>query len=201
MDARKKIDRRDLLKILAGTAALAPLAGCKANILGSPVGINRLRPPGAVDEEDFTGRCIRCGRCIEVCPYRSIVPLDATDGVNAGTPLILAEKMPCYLCMECVVVCPTGALQKIELEDTRMGMAIINNETCLAQTDDTLCRTCYSVCPLRDIAIHLKEFKPQVDTSACTGCGVCVHACPIEDSNGVKPILIDPDFVPQGESS
>ena len=181
---------------MGATAAVAPAA---AHPLRSPVGVNRLRPPGAVDERSFTGRCIRCGRCAEVCPYRSIVPLDARDGVNAGTPLIRAEEVPCYLCMECVAVCPTGALQRIELAETRMGTAVIDPHTCVAWTEETLCRTCYSVCPLRDAAIHLTEFKPHVDPDRCAGCGICAHACPVDLGGGRRPVVIDPAYEPRGE--
>ncbi|MBW2452655.1 MAG: ferredoxin-type protein NapG, partial [Deltaproteobacteria bacterium] len=28
-----------------------------------------LRPPGAVTEEEFLKKCLRCGRCAHVCPY------------------------------------------------------------------------------------------------------------------------------------
>jgi len=181
---------------VGATAAAAPAA---AHTLRSPVGVNRLRPPGAVDERSFTGRCIRCGRCAEVCPYRAIIPLDARDGVNAGTPLIRAEEVPCYLCMECVAVCPTGALQRIELAETRMGTAVIDHHTCVAWTEETLCRTCYSVCPLRDSAIHLTEFKPHVDPDRCAGCGICAHACPVDLGGGRRPVVIDPAYEPRGD--
>ena len=33
---------------------------------------NRLRPPGAVAEKDFLALCIKCGQCLQVCPYHSI---------------------------------------------------------------------------------------------------------------------------------
>ncbi|MFA6019322.1 MAG: 4Fe-4S binding protein, partial [Rhodospirillales bacterium] len=28
----------------------------------------RLRPPGAIDENEFLAACIKCGQCVQVCP-------------------------------------------------------------------------------------------------------------------------------------
>ncbi len=189
--------RRSFLKILSGTACLlmlpAPVRAKK--LLSSPVTRNRLRPPGAVPEEIFAGKCIRCGRCVEVCPYKSIIPLDFRSGVYAGTPLIFAENVPCYLCMKCVQVCPTGTLQKISQEQTRMGLAVVNKHQCFAWQERTLCRTCYDVCPFKNQAIMLdEELKPVVLEDHCTGCGICTHACPFTAENGEKAINIEPLF-------
>ncbi len=179
--------------MLLGGALVLPFAtfGCAAS--PSPVGINRLRPPGAVAESDFSALCIRCGRCSEVCPFFSVKLLDASYGSQAGTPLILADDVPCYLCMQCVDVCPSSALRSVEMEQTRMGLAVIDRESCVAWTGEALCRTCYSVCPLRDRAIELIELKPEVIDDACTGCGICAQACPITNSEGKRPVVIDPE--------
>ena len=34
-----------------------------------------LRPPGAVPESEFMARCIKCARCIDVCPTDVLEPL------------------------------------------------------------------------------------------------------------------------------
>ena len=31
-----------------------------------------LRPPGALEEKRFIGACVKCGRCAQACPYKSI---------------------------------------------------------------------------------------------------------------------------------
>jgi len=188
-------DRRTLIKGLAGLVVLGPATVSFGGnrFFSSPVlRIDRLRPPGAVSEDDFTGQCIRCGRCMEVCPYHCIKPLDIRDGLSAGTPVIDVRESPCFLCMECVVVCPTGALQPIALEETRMGLAVIDITTCAAHQPETLCRTCYSVCPLRDHAIELIEMVPVIVDDTCTGCGVCVQACPVELQGGGRAIAVEP---------
>ncbi|MEN8140696.1 MAG: 4Fe-4S dicluster domain-containing protein [Thermodesulfobacteriota bacterium] len=185
--------RRFFLKSLAGLALLLGEAGrAPAAIFASPLTSNRLRPPGAVSEEEFVGKCIRCGRCVEVCPYRCITPLDIRHGVQAGTPLINVVEIPCYLCMKCVKVCPTGTLADIDQQQTRMGLAILNRHLCFNWQGMTMCRTCYDVCPFKEQAIRLDELRPLVIEESCVGCGICVHSCPISAADGSKAINVVP---------
>jgi len=192
------VERRDFLKIAALPLVAAAAGGVKeagAGLFASPVKTNLLRPPGAVPEEIFTSRCIRCGRCVEVCPYVSIVPRDVSGaGVNAGTPLIDVTKVPCYLCMKCVEVCPTGTLRRISQADTRMGLAVIDRYACMTWKEEgmLLCRTCYNVCPFKEKAIKLDQLRPVVIDEFCTGCGICTHGCPVTLENGKKAINIEP---------
>jgi len=194
------VKRRSFLKLLgAGLSGLAlrpQQAG--AALLRRPVATNRLRPPGAVAEEVFAAKCIRCGRCVEVCPYRSIVMLDIRHGIHAGTPLVEAEKVPCYLCMKCVAVCPTGSLASIRQEETRMGLAVISTYSCLAYEGTTLCRTCYDKCPFVEKAIRLEQLKPVIDERNCTGCGLCTNACPVTTADGKKAVNIEPVYASRG---
>ena len=189
---KEEFSRRGFLKLIFGIVSFLGVSGKKANasLFKSPVKRNQLRPPGAVPEEIFAGKCIRCGRCAEVCPYRCIYMLDARWGVWAGTPLIFVEKIPCYLCMKCVEVCPTGTLIKIKQEETRMGLAVINKRYCVSWLETALCRSCYNACPFKDVAIKLERLKPVVIDDKCTGCGLCVHACPMNP----KAINIEPIY-------
>ena len=188
--------RRLFVKGILGSAVLFGFGSghTQAALLENPVATNRLRPPGAVPEEIFPAKCIRCGRCVEVCPYRSVIMLDIRAGVHAGTPIIEAENIPCYLCMKCVDVCPTGSLLRVSQEDTRMGLAVIDKYSCAAWEGTTLCRTCYDKCPFPEKAIRLDQLKPIVETDFCTGCGLCTHACPVTLENGRKAINIEPIY-------
>lgn len=165
--------------------------------------VNRLRPPGAVREDMFMELCIRCARCIEVCPYDSIHRADLYEKLQIGTPYIFAEHRACYLCMKCPPVCPTGALNpKLEEpEKVRMGIAVINQDTCLnflyyeeemkgvSTGYAQLCNTCYNVCPFTDDAILLDKFILPVITEKCTGCGICVEKCPTQPKSiNVYPV-------------
>lgn len=154
--------------------------------------MNKLRPPGAADPKEFMSLCIRCARCIAVCPYNSIKRAGLAEGLEVGTPYVYADDRACYMCMLCTQVCPTGALDSkiTEPEQTRMGIAKIDENTCLnhayardeaaGKTDGTAlyCNTCYNVCPLQGKAIYLKDLVIPVITGECTGCGICTERCP-----------------------
>lgn len=188
--------RRTFLKIIGAGSAVLTLypRSASARLFETPVTTNRLRPPGAVVEELFPAKCIRCGRCVEVCPYRSIRMLDVRSGIHAGTPLVEVEKVPCYLCMKCVDVCPTGSLERVDQIKIRMGLAVIDKFHCAAWIGTTLCRTCYDKCPYPEQAIRLDQLRPIVDESACTGCGLCTHACPVSVEKERKAINVEPVY-------
>ena len=97
----------------------------------------RLRPPGAVEEERYLTMCIKCGQCLQVCPYDSILLEDYDGKAGVGTAYIAPLDRGCYLCeaFPCVLACPTGALdhEANVIEKVHMGMAIIVNESaCIA---------------------------------------------------------------------
>ena len=150
-----------------------------------------LRPPGAADEADFRRLCTRCGKCVAACPHDSI---ELAGGLFAGArrfPRILPERAPCYLCMKCPPVCPTGALDPRvdEPAAARMGRAYIKKSRCHNYREErVMCMTCFDRCPLRGRAVVLvaKEKVYPAMTTACVGCGVCEYVCP-EDAVVVAP--------------
>ncbi|MFA7557129.1 MAG: 4Fe-4S dicluster domain-containing protein [Hydrogenophaga sp.] len=73
----------------------------------------RLRPPGALNEDDFLASCIKCGQCVQVCPVQAIELGDIDDGFGIGVPYISARDQACdFSCdaVQCILACPTGAL-------------------------------------------------------------------------------------------
>ena len=109
------------------------------------------RPPGGQDEDRLLGMCVRCGKCMEVCPTGVIAPAHIEDGiVGVRTPRLDFSRSKAQLgslagwcdhCNEenggtprCAQVCPTGALTPPEgstFDSMRLGTAVINRDWCL----------------------------------------------------------------------
>ncbi len=137
-DKMQNKKRRDFIKGVGGFSIVALATG--AGLYFAPELKSDkllLRPPGAVEEEDFLKLCIKCGQCLQVCPYDSILLEDIKGGASLGMAYINPLERGCYLCsaFPCILACPTGALdhEKDELKYVHMGMAVIVNESaCLA---------------------------------------------------------------------
>jgi len=156
-----------------------------------------IRPPGALDEPEFLGACIRCGLCVRDCPYDTLSLARLGDEVATGTPFFTARDVPCEMCEDipCVKACPTGALdhELTDIDNARMGLAVlIDEENCL-NFQGLRCDVCYRVCPAINEAIKLEMqhnarsgkhalFIPTVHSDACTGCGKCEKACVLEEA-------------------
>jgi len=162
----------------------------------SRAGAFTLRPPGAKEEADFLASCIKCGQCVEACPFDTLALASADEEAATGVPYFEPRETPCYMCEDvpCIEACPTDALgEGIAIEDARMGLAVlIDQENCLA-FQGLRCEVCYRVCPLIGEAIRLEMrpqkrtgkhayFLPVVDSDRCTGCGRCENACILEEA-------------------
>lgn len=199
-DGKAKAARRRFLgeaaRAACGVAIFALGLGAVAKQAKS-LPATALRPPGAIAEADFSAACVRCGMCVQVCPYDTLKLAEIGQDVATGTPYFNARAVPCEMCEDipCVAACPTGALDPA-LEDitkARMGLAVlIDQETCL-NARGLRCDVCYRVCPLIDEAITLERshnvrtgkhavFMPTVHSSKCTGCGKCEKSCVLEES-------------------
>lgn len=184
------------MSVLRGIAGfcVAGLFAAQVAYAAAPSPLPLLRPPGAGEPARFNARCVRCGRCLEACPYGAIhaAPFDAAR--EAATPFLDARAQACRLCEDfpCAAACPTGALEvPAERAAAAMGVAVINEDTCLSY-QGMRCEVCYRACPLIDEAIVIDYrpregddihavFAPQVVNDSCAGCGLCEQRCPVSD--------------------
>jgi len=200
MAATSGLDRRQFLATAVQTAGGIGLLGLGLTAAarhGDAAEAIRLRPPGALAEAKFLAACVRCGLCVQDCPYHTLSLASAWDGMAIGTPSFAARSVPCEMCdtLPCVKACPTGALDPglTDIAKAKMGVAVlVDHESCL-NWQGLRCDVCYRVCPLIDSAITLEEshnqrtgkharFLPTVHHDLCTGCGKCEKSCVLEDA-------------------
>ncbi len=139
-----------------------------------------VRPPGAIAEDSFRSTCTRCTACQEACPYTSIRRLGPEFDADSGTPAIIVDESPCYLCpdMPCIAACEPKALLPVDPASVRMGKAVMDVERCYVAQGQP-CDYCLVRCPLGERAIHAAAGRvPVIDPAGCAGCGVCVYLCP-----------------------
>lgn len=211
-------DRRKFILSMARGAGITALSGFIWSAYVDEVTASQLllRPPGAIKEEDFLKTCIKCGLCVEACPYNTLLLAKPGDNKPLGTPYFIPRDIPCYMCPDipCVPVCPTGALNepsvttngKLDINKADMGLAIIDRETCIAFWG-IQCDACYRACPILGHAITVEYSKnertgkhafltPVVHSDACTGCGLCEKACVTEKAS----IFVLPREVAMGKA-
>ncbi len=191
--SEKHFSRRNFLKnsvatgaTMAGCAGAAGIFAAEEEASGSP-----LRPPGAVREEEFLAKCIRCLRCVEACPNNAITSLDNSLGRSRrNTPAIKARRQACMLCnriegeyLKCTEACPSGALRRVRRDseviqaEVKMGVAEIDLALCYSYNNWS-CGACYRACPFPNRAMTLGLWeRPEVNADACVGCGSCERAC------------------------
>ncbi len=172
-----------------------------------------VRPPGSVAENEFLERCIKCDQCIRVCPSNVLQPAMLEGGIEGiWTPIMNMRTGYCELnCTLCGEVCPTGAIQKISIEQklglgqyadmgpVKTGTAFYDRGRCLPWAMDTPCVVCEEVCPTSPKAIYSREVeitnrwgekvvltRPYVDPEVCIGCGICEHECPVQDHRAIR---------------
>ena len=131
-----------------------------------------IRPPGALDEDRFLARCLRCGQCMRVCPGNIIHPALLEAGVQGlWTPAVNFRigRSGCQPnCIACGQVCPTAAIRPLSLEEklgtgdfadqgpNRIGTAFVDRGRCLPWAMDRPCLVCQECCPVSPKAIFVR---------------------------------------------
>jgi ferredoxin len=144
--------------------------------LGGLSGDNRdptlIRPPGALDEDRFLDRCIRCGQCMRVCPSNILQPALLEAGLQGlWTPVVNYRlgRSGCQTnCIACGQVCPTAAIRPLGIDEklglgefsaqgpVRLGTAFMDRGRCLPWAMGRPCLVCHEMCPVSPKAIFIR---------------------------------------------
>lgn len=195
------LSRRQFITSLSAGAALAPLLATADMRRHSEASL--IRPPGALIEQEFLQRCIRCAECIQVCITNGLQPAFLESGLEGiFSPYLLARSGYCeFNCTLCGQVCPTGAISSLELEQkhkAKIGHAWFDKNICLPFAKGIPCIVCEEHCPTSDKAIKFNQVvvtnqqgvsvtvkQPYIVDAHCTGCGICENKCPLPGRPGV----------------
>lgn len=168
------ITRRGLLAGAALIAAQVAVGGAAVAFAGEAA---PLRPPSAQDEEHLHATCLKCNRCMSVCPQSCIRTGLLEDGVlNWRTPIMDFHRGACDFCNRCAEVCPTGTITAMT-EANRMGVAVVDRDRCIAWAAGSSCLVCVDACPYGAVVVDASG-RPSVEAQLCNGCGACEYACP-----------------------
>ena len=144
--------------------------------------------------------CVRCGQCLQACPNDVLQPSAFDLGMEGlWTPRVAADWSGCEAsCNNCGQVCPTGAIRALPLEEkrvVRMGLAVVDQETCLPYAGRGQCQLCVDECTtagyraiefitvgteVDDYGMPIADsgfLAPVVLAEHCVGCGLCQARC------------------------
>lgn len=162
-----------------------------------------IRPPGALPEDEFLDRCVRCGECMRVCVANGLQPTTWQTGLDGlWSPVMNCRVGYCeFNCTLCGQVCPTGAIARLDREakqKVKIGLAAVDRSRCLPWRGSSPCIVCEEHCPTPKKAILLREEevlledgsravvqRPIVDENLCIGCGICENKCPLSDRSAI----------------
>lgn len=193
------LSRRRILLAAAAAGAAVPLLRVAPSPRDGRPNPVLLRPPGALPEEEFLERCVKCGECMKVCTTNGLQPALLEAGLEGlWTPVLVPRIGYCeYNCTLCGQVCPTGAIARLPRDEkvrVKIGLAAVDRSRCLPWAHGIPCIVCEEVCPTPTKAVWFEEVpernrdgkevllkRPRVDLDLCIGCGICEAKCPVLD--------------------
>ena len=173
------LSRRQLLASAVSGAAAIPMLRV-SGYLGANWNPSLVRPPGALPEEAFLSRCIKCGQCMRICPTNVIQPGELQAGLEGLWTPVLNFRIGtsgCQInCIACGNLCPTAAIRPISIDERlgrnrysqqgpiKIGTAFVDRGRCLPWAMDKPCIVCQENCPVSPKAIRTREVFATIDT-------------------------------------
>ncbi len=114
---------------------------------------------------------------------------EADKGVPVSKGYLLVDAKKCTGCCSCMLACSLVhegksalSLSRIQILDDAFGSFPTDVKMAVCQQCDNA--ECYLACPLRDeaLCIDKKTAVRYIDEDQCTGCGLCIEACPFSPS-------------------
>ena len=195
------LSRRALIGSIAGGALFSLLTSARS--IAKVQDPFLIRPPGALPESEFLGRCVRCGECMKVCIGNALHPTFFEAGIEGMfSPKLIARIGYCeFNCTLCGQVCPTGAIKELlqpEKHTLKIGHAFFDKNRCLPYAKGIACIVCEEHCPTPNKAIQFNKAtvindmgksvevkQPYIVDKLCIGCGICENKCPLPDKAAV----------------
>jgi len=175
------LPRRQFLTATISGAAVIPMLRVSGS-LGSNWNPAIVRPPGALPENDFLSRCIKCGQCMRICPTNVIHPAGLEGGFEGlWTPALnfrIGTSGCQFNCIACGHLCPSAAIRPISLDERlgrnrfadqgpiKIGTAFIDRGRCLPWAMDRPCIVCQENCPVSPKAITTREVFNRINTGS-----------------------------------
>ncbi len=195
--------RRQLMQ--TSVASVAALGLLNLGLTSRDARNYQVRPPGALPEDEFADKCIRCLECVRICKSNGgcLQPDHIhTHFEELWLPVAVMREGYCeYNCNLCGEVCPTDAILPLTLaqkQQTPIGLAYFEKNICIPFAQNTDCIVCEEHCPTPDKAIKFevrdvvlrdgskKRVKyPYVIKELCIGCGICETKCPLPGKAGI----------------
>ncbi len=144
-------------------------------------------PPGAGSHARFAARCTGCQLCVAHCTGKVL-----RSAPGGRVELKFEQGMCEFSCRKCSLYCPTGAIRLLSLKEkrrTRIGLAEITLDRCVAFKENTECGACAEHCPTG--ALQMKDRPtgariPALTEALCIGCGNCEHPCPVAAPRAIR---------------
>jgi len=162
-EVQADVSRRGFVLSLASGVLAVPAIRLSGRVASNYYN-KAVRPPGALAEEEFLKRCLKCGQCMRVCPTNVIQPAGMEGGLEGLWTPVLNNRIGssgCQLnCVACGQVCPTSAIRPITLDEkkgvgefaeqgpVKIGTAFVDRNRCLPWAMNKPCIVCQENCPV-----------------------------------------------------